>query len=438
MTLHQGYLKDASEEEVEQFWLAYQEIKRDVMAAAADAGNGEMKFFTYYSYEAILNSNIWSKLVPNKDNSDLYVFSSYPTGRTDLSHPFPAGTGASFPQDFYDAIVDNFGTKKPIGFFELGQPHENTSNNPYDVGADGEADQNNWMTAFFNSIENLNVEFISYWIPYDTDLTSIIGGNTFFNKMGLRSGADAPLASWNTFVSHAGPLNPSKTQTLLDSMSNTVITELTPGEVKVDIPSHSFGTNVSMTLQSTTIPSSNASAAADLRGTGVGVSISLDQSLQPVNNVTVTIQYRDSDVAGFDESLLVIARYDSTQGIWVPLRSTPNPSSNQVSGLTKHFSIFQVMQQNATASVDNGVVYPIPFRPKLGHDGITFSNFPSGANVKILTINGSLVYEFHLSGLGAGTWDVKNKSGQDVASGVYFVLIEGKGSNRKLKIVVQR
>jgi len=83
-------------------------------------------------------------------------------------------------------------------------------------------------------------------------------------------------------------------------------------------------------------------------------------------------------------------------------------------------------------------VFPNPFRPAQGHTQVTFANLPANARIRIYTFGGELIRDLTANSVGTGTWDGNNDSGSHAASGVYFALIEGNGSNKVLKLAVQR
>ena len=68
---------------------------------------------------------------------------------------------------------------------------------------------------------------------------------------------------------------------------------------------------------------------------------------------------------------------------------------------------------------------------------MTFDQIPIGATIRIYTLTGTLVKDIG-NATGNVVWDVKNDSGEDVASGIYFARISGSGGEKTIKIVVQR
>ncbi|MBI4396312.1 MAG: T9SS type A sorting domain-containing protein, partial [Elusimicrobia bacterium] len=210
--------------------------------------------------------------------------------------------------------------------------------------------------------------------------------------------------------------------------------------VSLDIPAGAFSEAMAVTMTSVlgeTLPWGN-SLNQRLKGTNVAVNISIGNSAQPAKDVELTLSYSDADVAGLDETKLVIARYDPASGLWIPLSGTVDPANNKVTGKTGHFSLFQVMERAASASVSSAKAYPVPFRPAKGHTHVTFSLLPANASVRIYTEDMSEVRELTADGLGSAVWDGKNASGEAVASGVYVCQIQGEGGKKTLRVVVQR
>jgi flagellar hook assembly protein FlgD len=63
---------------------------------------------------------------------------------------------------------------------------------------------------------------------------------------------------------------------------------------------------------------------------------------------------------------------------------------------------------------------------------------PAGADVRIYTLSGQLVKDLSLAADGTGSWDGTNKSGANVASGVYFIFVKDGSQNHTYKAIVER
>ena len=83
-------------------------------------------------------------------------------------------------------------------------------------------------------------------------------------------------------------------------------------------------------------------------------------------------------------------------------------------------------------------VYPNPFRPLDGHQGVMFNGL-TDAKIRIFTPVGELVREAQVIGVGGWLWDGKNEEGEEVARGIYIYLITDNAGNKKIgKIAVIR
>jgi len=212
------------------------------------------------------------------------------------------------------------------------------------------------------------------------------------------------------------------------------------GEVKANIPAGSFPEAVNITIKTPAawlVPLPTAGVRA-LRSP-VSLEVTLDKALQPARNVEITVGYRDSDFGGMDESKLVLTRYDDAHGVWVPLPSTRDPANNRITAVTRHFSLFQVMQVTPSATLSGVTVGPNPLRPSRNPgQKYTFRNLPADGRVRIYTYLGELLWEGNADVSGMAVWDGRNKANSAVASGLYLALVEGSGGKKLLKLVIER
>nr|HPN32214.1 hypothetical protein [bacterium] len=132
---------------------------------------------------------------------------------------------------------------------------------------------------------------------------------------------------------------------------------------------------------------------------------------------------------------------DGTQGYKIDIEN------KTISVLLAHFSIYcpfktiRSLAPQTPLTSDSIVVYPNPFKPNDGNPetgeefngtnntGIFFSiDDNQGASIKIYTVNGELVRSITIpAGITSNhyyQWDVKNKKGEKVASGVYIAVID--------------
>jgi hypothetical protein len=85
--------------------------------------------------------------------------------------------------------------------------------------------------------------------------------------------------------------------------------------------------------------------------------------------------------------------------------------------------------------------FPVPYRPALGHDRITFRGLTTNATVKVYTLSGELVRTLTKDDPTTAdvVWmPVTNSAGQTVASGVYFYYVSGDSGRASGKIMVIR
>lgn len=151
---------------------------------------------------------------------------------------------------------------------------------------------------------------------------------------------------------------------------------------------------------------------------------------------------------------LLIAFYDAAQGRWridFP-SSVAADDGSTLSGQTDHFTLFALLSP-AAADLGTLRVYPVPWRPNNGDpddgklwsagdptSGIIFDNLPPDAQLAVYTIAGSLVWEAPGPAQGGlRRWDARTGDGNDVASGIYFLVVTGQdGATRVEKLAVIR
>ncbi len=236
------------------------------------------------------------------------------------------------------------------------------------------------------------------------------------------------------------PLISTFSTTVTNDIDNTkdqdVTITLPSGNVDVAIPANTFASNVTLTITAAILPAADRSS---VKLSGIGIQITNSLGLQPSRNVTITVNYRPSDIVGLDESSLVLARYDSANSIWVPLPSVVHTDVHQIVATTNHFSVFGVVQLVAAGNLSAVKVYPNPFKPRKHTQGMTIDNLTATADIKIFSVTGELVRKLSYTAQnGMAVWDGKNDSGSEVASGVYIAFIDSPSGKKKIKIVVER
>ena len=92
----------------------------------------------------------------------------------------------------------------------------------------------------------------------------------------------------------------------------------------------------------------------------------------------------------------------------------------------------------ASVSIAETRAYPVPFVAKDDTD-IVFTDLPGSGNIRIFTVSGDEVTTLPIPpGQNILHWPVTNSSGKKVASGVYFYLVDGAGTETRGKLVVIR
>ena len=93
----------------------------------------------------------------------------------------------------------------------------------------------------------------------------------------------------------------------------------------------------------------------------------------------------------------------------------------------------------AQANVSTAHVYPNPCSLRDGCNGVTFTRLTLRAVVSVFTVSGEKVRTIEKnSNIDSIGWDLRNESGERVASGLYLFIVKGEGSSRTGKLVVVR
>ncbi len=163
------------------------------------------------------------------------------------------------------------------------------------------------------------------------------------------------------------------------------------------------------------------------------------------NTVTVTLYYDDENQDGYVdgedpkvlERSLAIYRLDEVNSLWVRVpTSAVNTSQNYVSATIPYFAVYTLMATPAY-SLSEAHAFPNPYRPSEGHTDVTFTNLSSECKIMIFTLTGDNVITIvENDGDGQATWDVKNRAGEELASGLYLYAIESAQDKKMGKLVI--
>lgn len=182
------------------------------------------------------------------------------------------------------------------------------------------------------------------------------------------------------------------------------------------------------------------------------------ESSAPYDAVTLHFTYR---VAGALEDYLRVYWFDPSDSLWKdvlqvaglalpwpdgsPASLRQDKTADTISVRVAHLSIYGVFPATvaAAANLNSLAIYPNPYRPydndpatgapydgnAAGRTGIRITGLPANADITVYTVNGEKVAELRgLSGTGLAIWDARNAAGEEVASGVYLLVVNCAGT----------
>ncbi|MFA5858341.1 MAG: DUF2341 domain-containing protein [Elusimicrobiota bacterium] len=137
----------------------------------------------------------------------------------------------------------------------------------------------------------------------------------------------------------------------------------------------------------------------------------------------------DTEYTSGTISVYTTNAYWSIDDIYISKYVNPEPSIS----LTTSEEKYLLPSTNSNSKVK---ISPNPFNGSNGDTVITFSGFNSSASIKVHTLKGELVWSKDNTG-SSENWDVKNKNGKPVASGVYiFVITDFYGNKQTGKLAI--
>jgi hypothetical protein len=90
--------------------------------------------------------------------------------------------------------------------------------------------------------------------------------------------------------------------------------------------------------------------------------------------------------------------------------------------------------------VSGAYAYPVPYKASFGTGIITFAGLGTQASIHIYTASGRRVFDTQVNNCADQTkcfqWDVKNSSGESLASGVYFYVIQSPQGKKNGKLII--
>jgi len=295
----------------------------------------------------------------------------------------------------------------------------------YDTGISASDNLAAWARSASASVNALSCSF--------KDLTL---GATYWAR--IQAQGQTGIDAYSVFTSTVTTLR-SNQAGALTTRGTTITLQASYGLISVFIPPGALGGSSRITIEPEDSFMPPVSAAAVLRPTGIGLSVTRYPEVLVLNPVTITLPYRRLP-PGIDPARLVLALYDEDAAVWVPLPSVSDTAGHKVTAQTWHLSTFQLMEAYMPASLAGARIYPNPYMPSSVADVMHFTNLPPYAKIKIYTFLGELVKEFSADSNGMAYWDGRNSGGQKTASGVYIALLKSrdKSSSRMMKVVIER
>ncbi len=218
---------------------------------------------------------------------------------------------------------------------------------------------------------------------------------------------------------------------LINNQQNQIVSiPYSYGSIQVELPPYSLGSVTKVFIEPDLSPPPPVSKAGVLNPTGFAAKIWIFPVVLYNGKILVKIPYKDLP-SSIDKNKLVMARYDETAKLWVPIKSYIE--GNYVVGETYHFSIFQIMELLASQSLKDPKIYPNPYKPNTSLGKINFSNMPSNTEISIYSITGELIKKLKTNDGGFVQWDAKNESQRDVSSGVYLVIFKSQNGEKVIK-----
>lgn len=184
-----------------------------------------------------------------------------------------------------------------------------------------------------------------------------------------------------------------------------------------------------------------------------------DGALSPEGSIAFS--YRDDNADGIVDGTnppvrvktMSLWTLDEAMSMWVKVpKSSIDTSTKKITSPLAHLSVYAFIG-GADTAVSEVYAFPVPFRP-FGPDagtgpgqtgsaasGITFTNLPSEGKIEIYTPTLRLVRRIEIPPNLAPprlSWDVRNESGQTVASGVYIWRISSGPNAKTGRLVVIR
>lgn len=145
-----------------------------------------------------------------------------------------------------------------------------------------------------------------------------------------------------------------------------------------------------------------------------------------------------------------LAYFDPSTLRFEPAAAAVDPENHEIVADVEHFSVYVSLAAPTVAAAPSFsdfsqiLVYPNPYEASFGTNKIVFENIPAGSTLTIYTVAGEKVIEIPNDGAGdingstRGSpasahlgWDLTNRFGRGVASGMYLYLLKDSSGNTK-------
>jgi hypothetical protein len=134
---------------------------------------------------------------------------------------------------------------------------------------------------------------------------------------------------------------------------------------------------------------------------------------------------------------LRVYRLNESDQLWVRVPTRQDTSLTRLSASVQELGVFGVFGSRDD-SLEAVFAYPTPYSRSQGGAGITFVNMPEQATLTLYSAAATPVRTLEESdGDGRLLWDTRNTSGEPVAPGVYFYVLESPSEKRKGRVMIQ-
>ncbi|PIU19303.1 MAG: hypothetical protein COT18_08230 [Elusimicrobia bacterium CG08_land_8_20_14_0_20_59_10] len=309
----------------------------------------------------------------------------------------------------------------------------------------------------FNWGNNGNSGLTGYRVQAATDPAFAVISSTLYptGETATFSGLEMGTTYWariqaigqsgivTAFTSTGTATTLSHTETsIVAQQDNTVTLNTSYGPISLFIPRGAIGSSIySLNLMPMSTFTVAGSAVSELHPTNIGIEITYFPATLILNALTITMPYNPAAIpAGMDHSKLVLALFDETNRLWVPLPSVSETASNRVVAQTWHLSTFQLMEGVSQTGLADVKIYPNPYQPNTVSNVMHFTNMTAYAKIRIYTFLGELVREINSDVNGMAHWDGLNSAGEKAASGVYIAFIQSrdKRTKKSFKVAIER